>query len=704
MLYKDNSDSAIPTGAEYLDVAGLFSTLNAIYLTAALIIGATILLTVLLHRLRRAVTRQDGAIWTPAMRGLSVALIALVALDFAFAGGVFARDMIFVRPNEPVVQLDYIQRHIDATRAAYGLNGIEMVDFVPNNQVTELPEADELVSSPVVRNAPIWPAYSSYLERQIDPDYAQRVLQTQGDTMIYGPTLEIFQQQQKLRTYYNFLDVDPLRFSIDGETQVFVSGVREIPLLEPKPWLTWWGQRFLLFTHGFGMAMAPIGQTTADGAPQFVSSNIPVRTDVPELAVNNQQVYYGEGAVTMAFSNIRNLEEFDYPTEQGRAVNTLPEDTNIGVPLDSLVKRLVFGWRSGQFFEFVFSDLITDETKLQYYRTPLNRLERVAPFLYFDTNIYASSVDGEIEWLVNGIAYTDMYPYSKHETLGDKSVSRSPLPQSVVSANYMEDAIKATVNAHSGEIKLYRISDDPVIRTWAGIYPELFADPETMPEGVRQQLTYPLQMFHTQFDDVFIVYQMDDPVYFFNMEDMWDDGDEVLGPILDSGGAIDFFIEPYMILLETGGLLPESTSGTQFVTMAVFTPENALNLRAIPMVYQDGEDYGRMVVLRIPKGTYVQGPEQADAAIDQDPAISQQISWWNRRGTEVIRGHTSALVVGNELLYVEPIFLRSQQNPITQLKRVVVVFRGQPYMGKTLDEALRSALSEMSYQLAQSDK
>ncbi|HUO84099.1 MAG TPA: UPF0182 family protein, partial [Thermoanaerobaculia bacterium] len=141
-----------------------------------------------------------------------------------------------------------------------------------------------------------------------------------------------------------------------------------------------------------------------------------------------------------------------------------------------------------------------------------------------------------------------------------------------------------------------------------------------------------------------------------------------------------------------GTLLPASQERVQYAMSMPFTNEKALNLRAMPMVYQDAPDYGKLMVLQVPKGTFVPGPEQADAAIDQDPFISQNFSWWNRRGTEVIRGHTTALIVGNELLYVEPIFLRSQQNPVTQLKKVVVVFRGKPYMEDTLEEAVHAAV------------
>jgi hypothetical protein len=589
-----------------------------------------------------------------------------------------------------VVQLDYIQRHLAATRAAYAIDRIEEVELRPRTDTDPLPNLERMLASPAVRNAPLWPTFAVYLERLVDPQHADRVLLT-GDNKVYGPTSEIFAQEQKLRTYYNFLDVDVLRYPVDGETKVFASAVRETPILEPQPWLAWWGQRFMLFTHGHGLVMAPVAEVTPDGAPIFSMRDLPVQSSDPGLAVADPRIYYGEGSGSMAISNVRDVEEFSYPTDQGRQTTTLGIEA--GVPLDTPLRRLVFAWRSGEFFELLLSGLITPDSRLHYYRQPIERLRQIAPFLYLDSNAYAAIADGRILWMVNGLTTSDRYPYSSYEDLGDKSQSRTAQTIETRRVNYVEDSVKATIDATTGRVTLYKIADSPVVNAWARVYPGLFQDGSTMPAGVRQQLTYPIQLFHTQFDDLYIYYHMNDPMYYFNMEDMWDDADEVLGPILDEGKAITFSIEPYQMLVETGGVLPVSSSGTQFALMAPFTPEGARNLRAVPMAYQDGEDYGRLMVLQVPKGEYVLGPEQADAVINQDPEISQQISWWNNKGTEVIRGHTSLIIVDGELIYVEPIFIRSKQNPITQLKRVVAVVRGHAYMAPTLNEALTMAVA-----------
>jgi uncharacterized membrane protein (UPF0182 family) len=298
--------------------------------------------------------------------------------------------------------------------------------------------------------------------------------------------------------------------------------------------------------------------------------------------------------------------------------------------------------------------------------------------------------------MVNALTTSDKYPYSHFQPLGDKSNEQSLIPRPHELVNYVKDSVKATVDAYTGKVTLYKFADEPVVNTWASIYPDLFRKREEMPKAIRAHLQYPRQLLHIQFDNVYYKYHMTDPLTFFNLEDMWDDADEVKGPILSDGKSITFSVEPRHWMAETGGVLPKSSERTQFVLSMVFTNEQALNLRAIPIVYQDGDDYGRTVVLRVPKGHFYPGPEQADAAIDQDPGISEQISWWNRTGSSVIRGHTSTLIVGNEVIYVEPLFIRSQQNPISQLKRVIVVFRGLAAAGATLEEALQAAMEKVA--------
>ena len=360
--------------------------------------------------------------------------------------------------------------------------------------------------------------------------------------------------------------------------------------------------------------------------------------------------------------------------------------------MDSLLKRVVFGLRSGSFLDIVFSDLVSDSSRVHYFRSPLERVERIAPFLYLDSDPFAVAADDRVLWMVNGLTTTDRYPYSAPAELGDKADRRTPVAQSTRIVNYARDSVKATVDAYTGKVTLYQISDEPIAETWAAVYPDLFEPAEAMPEDVRTQLQYPVQLMHAIFDDLYIYFHQTDPLTFFSWEDVFDDADEVKGDLLDEGNSVTFSIEPYYWIAEAGGDLPSSSDRYQFALSTVFTPEGAKNLRAIATAYMDGEDYGKLSMLQVPKGLFYPGPEQADAAIDQDAFISQQISLWNRLGLDVIRGHTTPLVIDGEVIYLEPLLIKSAQNPVPQLKRVIAVFRGSAAMGATLEEALRAAV------------
>jgi uncharacterized membrane protein (UPF0182 family) len=701
LLVRDNKDSAIYNGAQYVDVVGLFSTLNYYHLSSFLcILIAPVLILLLRHLHVTAKGEGSAADWWEPVRRWSATAVLLIVIDLGFSLGVYIRYVIFVSPNEPVIQLEYIKRHIDGTREAFKVENLEIVEFRPKGPDDPLPDINKLLKSPSIKNASLWPGYTSYFERVIDLPHLQRILQTKT-TMIYGPTQELFNQLEKYRPYYDFLGVDNVRYTVNGEKKMFVSSVRELPLGAYQPWLTEWANRLMLFTHGWGLVMAPTGEMNDQGMLNFSSGAIPIKAKWPEIATANPRVYYGEGSQQMGFTNGIGLKEFDYPSAQERVENVLPPDVKAGIYVNSLLKRLVLGWLSGSFFDILFSGMISDETRAHYLRVPHERLNAVAPFLYWDNNMHAFAADDRIVWLANGVAHADRYPYAEMWELGDKSDDRSINPNRLRPEpwhNYLEDAVKATIDAYTGQMTFYKIRNQPLIDAWAHVYPTLFVEGSKMPKPIRSQITYPVSMFHVQFDDVYVMYTMKNPMTFYNYEDPWDDGDEVVGSVLEGGKAITFSIEPYQWLAETGSgtPFPEAEERVQFMTSMVFTVEKAYNLRALVNVYQDGKDYGRIVVLQVPKGYYVIGPQQADAAIDQDPEVSRLFSWWNRKGAEVIRGHTTAMVIDNEVIYVEPTFLRSSQEPIPQLKAVGVVLRGEVGYAPTLEAALRQAVSKVA--------
>jgi len=704
LLLKDNGDTGVRTGAAYVDVVGAVSSLNRVHLLAAVTLGLTIVAVVTVSRLRRheetlaPQVDSPGQVAAPSLRTAGLFTAALVSLPICFSLAVIVRDFVFVTPNEPHIQRDFIRRHIDATTRAYRLDRVEMHEWTPRERPLS-PEA--LLASKTVQNAPILPSWSSSLETPPDVQHYERI-KTAESTMVFGPTLQIYRQQQQLRPYYDFLSVDGVRYTVNGDKRMYASAVRELPslaLVGQKEWLKYWGSAALQFTHGMGLVMSPVNRVSEAGDPTYAAENVPPQVVDDELA-HEPRIYFGEGAKDdYVLTGIARLKEFDYASEQSREEFSFPEELEDGIRVNSLFRRVVFAVYTRDVTAFLFSRYIDPaRTRVHIRRTPIARVRALAPFLFIDSNTYAFIADRRVQWMVNGLTTSDQYPYSYPEVLGDKADERAveEFPQRLV--NYGEDSVKATVDAYSGEVHLYKTTDDPIVSTWERIYPDLFDPVAQMPEPVRAQLTYPLQWFHIQFDDIYKRYHQQDPIQFFNVEDLWDDADETMGSLgrglsgFGTGDQMTFSYEGYNALLDPAdmpaGVKIGAPGDMQYAMLMPFTPESARNLRALVIALQDPGQYGRLLSLQIPQGMFVPGPEQIDAYIDNDRPVHQQVTMWIRHASEVIRGSTLLLPVGGDPMYIETVWVNSLQNDLPQLKLFAVRYHDRITSGASLAQAL----------------
>lgn len=694
LLVKDNGPTGVRTGASYVDIEGFFSTLNFIHTSTAVELAVMIVSGYALHQI--ASYHVAGRV---RLRPIAGAVATLLTLDLAFFLAVVVRTHVFVAPNEPTIQVPYIQRHIAATSRGYRLDRIETVDWRP----PEAPlTADQLLASATVRNAPLLPGWVSSLEEPPDVQHFERV-RTSQSRLVYGPMLQVFEQEQQLRPYYKFISVDAVRYALDGKKQMFVSAVRELPsrgFAGPKQWLSHWGSAAMMLTHGLGLVMSPVNELRDEGGPQYASADVPPRAAHPELTVE-PRIYFGEGAKDdYILTGVRHLRELDYATKQFRSEAVYDPPGQTGIAVDSLFRRTVLALYTGDLNEFLFSDFIDyGKTRAQVLRTPLQRVSTVAPFLFLDSNVFAFAADKKVLWMVNALTTSNAYPYSFHEQLGDKADERAVEKFPERRINYAEDSVKITMDAYTGTLHFYKLSEDPIVNAWERVYPGLFEPRSAMPRPVEDQLTYPLQWFHIQFDDIYKRYHQKHPIEFYNAEDLWDDADEVVGSIgrgLSEFGTRDqmtFSYEGYQVLLDPADVPAAAGLGPpgalQYVTLMPFTPEGARNLRSVVVALQDRGQYGRLLNLRVPQGVFLTGPEQADTLIDDDAQVNQQITLWVRHGSEVVRGHTLLLPVGGDVLYVEPLWIASLQNELPQIKLVSVVYRNRTAMSTTLAGALR---------------
>ena len=530
-----------------------------------------------------------------------------------------------VKPSELSREAPYIAHNIQFTRQGFGLDAVQEHDF---GQVEPLTAEALPRNRTILQNVRLWD---------------------------YRPLLQTYRQIQEMRLYYHFNDVDVDRYWIGDVYRQVMLGARELDQSRLQS-ITWVNQH-LQFTHGYGVVMNPVSEFSPEGLPILWIKDLPSEAVVP-IDLGRPEIYYGEMTDNYVFVNT-SLEEFDYPRGDEN-VYTFYEGTG-GIPLNSYVKRLAFALRLGD-VNMLLSQYIKADSRLMINRRIQERAREVAPFLEYDRDPYVVIMDGRLLWIHDAYTVSDRYPYS--EPMGG--------------VNYVRNAVKVVTDAYNGTMTFYVTDpEDPLVQAYASIFPRLFTAQEDMPDGLRQHLRYPEDLFTIQ-ATVYQTYHMSDVNVFYNQEDLWNIPQELVA-------AQPQPVEPYYVILR----LPEGEKD-EFMLIQPFTPANKDNLIAWMAGRCDDPNYGKLVVHRFPKNVLLYGPRQIEARIDQDPEISAQLSLWSQRGSQVIRGNLLVIPLENSLIYVEPLYLQAETGQIPELKRVILASGERIVMSETLSEGLVS--------------
>ncbi|MCC7262217.1 MAG: UPF0182 family protein [Candidatus Latescibacteria bacterium] len=538
-----------------------------------------------------------------------------------------------VAPNELVKEAPYLKYHIDATQKAFGLDRI-----IERNLGGEavLSMADINNNQSTIRNVRLW-------DRE--------------------PLLDTFGQLQEIRTYYDFISVDSDRYYLNGDYRQVLLSPRE---LNPAslPQRTFINER-LTFTHGFGLTLGPVNEVTSEGLPVLFVKDLPPSSSIEALAVKRPEIYYGEMANDWVAVNTK-AKEFDYPSGEENVFSQYSGTG--GVPVQSLFRKILFALRFGS-LKMLMSNDITADSRIMYYRNIEDRVSRALPFLQLDRDPYmVVTPQGELKWICDAYTTSDRYPYA--ELVRDRFHS---LPGSRL--NYIRNSVKVVVDAYDGKMTCYIADEqDPVIQAYARIFRGSFVPLAEMDKDLRAHIRYPDMLFDYQ-TALYTVYHMGEAQIFYNKEDQW----QIPGT---AGGEQAEMMGRHMIMK-----LPGETR-EEYILMIPFTPRGKDNLSAWMVARNDGEFYGQLMVCRFPKQKLVYGPTQISNRINQDADISRQISLWDQRGSEVVRGNLLVIPIEESLIYIQPIYLRAEGGKIPELKRVIVAYEDRIAMEETLDAAL----------------
>ena len=592
----------------------------------------------------------------PALRLLAVAALiaAGLALMQAFVKGrwpVFAAIGLYVvvalggelyataiqrfvvAPNEQVKETPFIVNNVAATRKAFN------IDTADERQLTGdslLSRADIERNAATIDNVPLWD---------------------------HQPLLDTFGQIQEIRTYYDFVSVHNDRYWIDGKYRQVMLAARELNA-KSLPNRTWINEH-LTFTHGYGITLGPVNEVTAEGLPVLFIKNLPPESSV-DLKIDEPSIYFGELSEQHVFVNTA-TKEFHYPRGDDNVYSTY-HGTG-GVPVGSFWRKALFSIRFGSLKTMLTND-ISPESKVLYYRRVAERVRNIAPFLTYENDRYLSIADGRLFWVQDAYTTSARFPYSTPAAAG---------------INYIRNSVKVTVDAYNGTTTFYLVDPtDPIALTLQKTFPALLKPLSAMPEGLRTRLRYPQGIFEMQ-ARMFATYHMTNPAVFYNKEDQW----EV--PSIDRGARGDAqtrglereAMRPWYTIMK----LPGETQ-PEFIQMLPFTPRNKDNLASWMVARSDGAKYGQIVIFQFPKQKVVYGPRQVTARINQDQLISPQITLWSQQGSEVIQGTLLVIPIEESLLYIRPLYLRSEGGRIPELKRVIVAYQNHIVMEPTLDAAI----------------
>ncbi len=637
-------ESNLITGLKYTDVNALLpakAILSAIAVVCALLFFANIV--------RRS--------WLLPAAGTALLVISSVLIAGIYPAAI---QQFQVKPSESSKEAPFIQRNIDATRAAYDLTDVDIKDYNATLSASAGQLADDAATIANIR--------------LMDPNVISAT----------------FRQLQQIKPYYTFpqsLDID--RYKINGVSRDTVVAVRELNI-EGNPSRNWINDH-LVYTHGFGFVAAYGNTVDADGKPNFAVGDLPPTKGLGDF---QPRIYFGENVPDYSIiggKKTKNPVEFDYPDDaSANGQKNYTYTGTGGVPVGSLLNKLLFAVKY-QEQRILLSNLINADSKILYNREPRERVAKVAPWLTLDGDPYPAIVDGKVLWIIDGYTTSAGYPYARRTSLSTSTAdaltanSTAVTAQSNTTVNYIRNSVKATVDAYDGTVSLYQWDEkDPVLKTWMKAFPKSVKPKSAISKDLLDHVRYPEDIFRVQ-RDILSSYHVKNSDAFYGGQDFWRVPTDP-----STFGANAGAQPPYYMTLQMPG-----TKTPAFSLTTPFVPRGGReNLSAFAAVNSTaGPDYGKISVLQLPRSTNIAGPSQVASNFEAKPEVANTLSLLRQGGSDVVLGNLLTLPVGNGLLYVQPVYVRATSNSAAYplLQKVLVSF------GDVIgfDSSLKGALDQV---------
>ena len=677
----------IVDGATYTDVHAMRPALLLLIAISAIAAG------LFLYNVR-----QQG--WL--LPAVAVALWGLVWVLVANVYPAVVQSLV-VNPAQNVKELPYITDNITATTSAYGLQNVSEVPFEGGATITA-PEvtgksSSSLANQQSLANIPLLDAGLSDIN-------------------------SVFTAKEGFWNYYSMSGPTTDRYDLATgpggsvkETQVLVSARQ----LNSGGVSGSWVNQHLQYTHGYGAVVTPANQAgvdPTDGYPAFSLAGLPP-TGQPSVAAQ-PRIYFDDsgqsvGGYVIADSGQREVDYEDPVTRNEKTSNYTGPG---GVMAGGLLRRLAFAVSFSD-YNILISSEVNSSSRILYYRNVVERLEKAAPFLSYDSDPYPVILDGRLYWVVDAYTTTDNFPYSEQAGSNDGAGVNRLSPTSALANepfNYLRNSVKAVVDAYSGKMWLFvQDPDDPIIQTYERAFPKLFT-PMTQANsdiaGITNHWRYPEDIFTVQ-TNMFSTYHQQNAPVFYNNSQAWgiaqNPGAGEVGaaatstvpsvqgglgaPTVTTAGPQD--VMPLYELVALPGQSHQS-----FVLVQPFVPSSSSgdkqNLTAFMTASSDPADYGALSVYTIPAGQTVDGPHLVSTAVETNSAISSVITLLGRVGSKVVLGNVVLTPIGQALLYTQPLYVAQTSNGIPRLGDVIVVYDGTAFQSGTTSPTLGAALCQVT--------
>lgn len=570
---------------------------------------------------------------------LSMAFFLVVWALRHFSGIPNLLQEFIVKPNPVTVEKPFMQHNIDATQDAYDFRRITVKDTAISVNATK--DIESWVSQQHFENIPVW-----------DREHV----------------IDVYRQLQGIRPYYNFPTIDEDRYSLHEHLQQVNLAAREINISKLPEEAKNWENTHLRYTHGYGAVVTPAAQDAAKPLTWYLRDLNMYSEEKETFTVKHPDIYFGQEDYKYAVvPNKLTIEGISGSDSNQKDFY----DGQAGIPIPSYFRKFLFAVYFGD-KKIFFSANITKESKILIRRNIVDRVSTLTPFLHLDKDPYLVVTKDSFYWVLDAYTLSDKYPVS--------TPTKEQFLASNQEFNYIRNSVKVTVDAYNGSVNYY-ISDpnDPIIQAYQRAYPGVFKKLEEMPLELQAHLRYPRDLYYLQMK-LYAKYHQNTPELFYEQAETWQFANVDDKPVL-----------PYYITMD----FDHCRDKEEFVLVNPMTPVKRSNLSMVGIAGTldktkcDASYKPEITVFKFQKDVQVNGPAQVDALIDQNPEISEQITLWDQHGSKVIRGRMVILPMGHSMLYVQPIYLVSEQTKMPELARVIVSIGNEVVMDKTLRSAFR---------------